>query len=241
MTHSDPQNSSRERLVEAAILCFAEKGFDGAGIREIAQRAHANSALVQYHFGGKTGLYAAALRHIFSRRPVRVSSPPEDPGQPGARAEAIRIVGAMILALLEEFMAASTGGELDRASLLLVTRELQAPRADMAVLLLEHMRPYTDILQGCMKILRPDLDWAAALDYTTSIFGQVVHLHNNLPLLRLLRGEPDYPGDLGAVARHITAFSLRGIGIPEAFPDSLRGDAERASRAGGPPSVIPGA
>jgi hypothetical protein len=92
----------------------------------------------------------------------------------------------------------------------------------MAVLLLEHMRPYTDILQGCMKILRPELDWTAALDYTTSIFGQVVHLHNNLPLLRLLRGEPDYPGDLGAVARHITAFSLRGIGIPEAFPGAQR-------------------
>jgi len=80
------------------------------------------------------------------------------------------------------------------------------------------MQPYTDILQGCLKILRPDLDWNAALDYTSSIFGQVLHLHNNLPLMRLMRNEPDYPRDLQAVARHITAFSLRGIGIPEAFP-----------------------
>ncbi len=218
MTPSDAPNSSRERLLEAAILCFAEKGFDGAGIREIARRARANSALVQYHFGGKTGLYAAALRHIFSCRPVRVAPPPADPRHPEARAEAIRTVGAMVEALLEELLAASTGGELDRASLLLVTRELQSPRADMAAQLLEHMRPYTDILQGCMRILRPDLDWLAALDYTSSIFGQVVHLHNNLPLMRLLRDEPDFPRDLKAVARHITAFSLRGIGIPEAFP-----------------------
>ena len=35
---------------------------------------------------------------------------------------------------------------------------------------------------------------------------------------RLLRNEPDFPRDLQAVARHITEFSLRGIGVPEAFP-----------------------
>jgi AcrR family transcriptional regulator len=218
MTNPDPENSSRTRLLEAAILCFAEKGFDATGIREIARKAQANSALVQYHFGGKTGLYAAALRHIFSCRPVKVPRPPDDPDQPDARAAAIRILGEMIEALLDEFMACTEGGDLDRASLLLVTRELQAPRADVAGLILEHMRPYTDIMQGCMKLLRPDLDWLAALDYTSSVFSQVVHLHNNLPLIRLIRDEPDYPQDLKAVARHITAFSLRGIGIPEAFP-----------------------
>ena len=65
MTNPDPGNSSRIRLVDAAILCFAEKGFDATGIREIAGRARANSALVQYHFGGKTGIYAEALRCIF--------------------------------------------------------------------------------------------------------------------------------------------------------------------------------
>jgi AcrR family transcriptional regulator len=218
MSPSDPESSTRTRLLEAAIVCFAEKGFDAAGIREIALKAKANSALVQYHFGGKNGLYAAALRHIFSARPLRVPPPPADAGLPEARAQAIRTVGEMIQALLEELMACSGGDELDRASLLLVTRELQAPRADLAPVLLEHMRPYTDILQGCLKILRPDLDWISALDYTSSIFGQVLHLHNNLPLMRLMRNEPDYPRDLQAVARHITAFSLRGIGIPEAFP-----------------------
>lgn len=218
MTPTDLEHTTRTRLLEAAILCFAEKGFDATGIREIALKAKANSALVQYHFGGKTGLYAAALRHIFSARPLPVPRPPDDPGEPEARPRAIRILGELIRSLLEELMACSTGGELDRASLLMVTRELQAPRADLAPLLLAHMQPYTDIMQGCLRVLRPDLDWITALDYSDSIFGQVLHLHTNLPLLRLIRKEPDYPRDLEAVARHITAFSLRGIGIPEAFP-----------------------
>jgi len=218
MSLSDPERPSRDRLLEAAILCFAEKGFDGTGIREIAARAKANSALVQYHFGGKDGLYAAALHHIFDRRPVRVPRPPARLDEPGARAAAIRILGELVETLLNEFMAASEGGELDQASLLLVTRELQSPRADVADLILEHLRPYNEILLGCVRILRPELDRLHALDYTSSVFGQVIHLVYNLPILRLIREEPDYPRDLGAVARHITAFSLRGMGVPEAFP-----------------------
>lgn len=218
MTTPDPERTSRDRLVEAAILCFAEKSFDATGIREIAARANANSALVQYHFGGKTGLYAAALAHIFSRRPVRVQSPPEHAGMPGARSAAIRILGELIAAMLNEFMACSEGSELDRASLLLVTRELQSPQGDMGALILEHLRPYTDTMMGCLAILRPDLDRNTAMDHADSVFGQVIHLVYNLPMMRLARGEPDYPRDLAAVARHITSFSLRGIGVPDAFP-----------------------
>jgi AcrR family transcriptional regulator len=218
MTNPDPGNSSRIRLVEAAILCFAEKGFDATGIREIAQKAQANSAMVQYHFGGKTGLYAAALRHIFSRRPVQVPSPPEDAGQPDARRRAIQALGDMIQSLLNELMACSEGSELDKASLVLVTRELQEPRESMAPLILEHLRPYTDHMRACLRILRPDLDRLSAMDYCSSIYGQVVHLQHHLALIRLLRDEPDFPRDLQVVARHITEFSLRGIGVPEAFP-----------------------
>ena len=218
MNHSEIEPSGRLRLLEAAILCFAEKGFDGTGIREIAARAKANSALVQYHFGGKTGLYAEALRHIFGRRPVVAAEPPASLEEPDARPRAIRALGGLIASMLQELMACSAGNELDRASLMLVTRELQAPRNDVAPLILEHMRPYHDHILACLKILRPDLGPDGALDIVDSIFGQLVHLHNNLQMIRLVRNDPEYPRDLPAVARHITDFSLRGIGIPEAFP-----------------------
>ena len=218
MAHADPETSSRTRLLEAAILCFAEKGFNATGIREIARKAKANSALVQYHFGGKAGLYAEALRHIFASRPVKVASPPEDAEEPGARTKAIQFLGDMIESILNQLMSCSEGSELDKASLVLVTRELQDPREAVAALILEHMRPFTDHMMACLKILRPDLDWLRAMDYSQSILGQVVHLHHHLALIRLTRNQPDYPQDLQAVARHITEFSLRGIGIPEANP-----------------------
>jgi len=218
MTHPDPENSSRTRLVEAAILCFAEKGFDATGIREIARRASANSALVQYHFGGKTGLYAAALNYIFTRHTLLVPRPPERADEPDARPRAMHILGEMLESMIQEFMAARSGGELDRACLRLVTREMQSPRAEMSALVMEHLRPYNEIIMGCVQVLRPDLDEWAVLDHTISIFSQVTHLIDHLPILRLFRRDPEYPRDLKALARHITAFSLRGLGISEAFP-----------------------
>ena len=210
--------SSRVRLIDVAILCFAEKGFDATSIREIAKRARVNSALVHYYFGCKTGLYVGALNHIFSCRPLKLASIPVSADQPGARLEAIQALGVVIENMLRELMTCSDGSALDKASLLLVTRELQNPREDVALLILEHMRPFHDNILGCLKILRPDLDRLTTMDYMCSIIGQVTHLHNHLTLIRMSRNEPNYPSDLAAVARHITEFSLRGIGIPEAFP-----------------------
>ncbi|BDU71384.1 TetR/AcrR family transcriptional regulator [Mesoterricola silvestris] len=218
MTQHDPETSSRTRLIEAAILCFAEKGFDATGIREIAQRAKANSALVQYHFGGKTGLYAEALRHIFRSRPEMAPPMPAGTGGPEDRRLAMATLGEIVEGLMDELLACADGTELDRASLLLVTRELQSPRQDVADLILEHLRPTMDRLLACIRVLRPDLETLQAHEYMNSILAQVVHLHNNLKLVRLIRKEPDYPQDFKAVARHITEFSLRGLAVPEAFP-----------------------
>lgn len=218
MNHSDTEHSSRIRLLEAAIICFSEKGYDATGIRDIALLAKANSALVQYHFGGKTGLYGEALKYIFNSHPHLVPPPPEDDGTPEARPRAIRSLGALVENLLDQFMACSEHFELDQAAHLLVTRELQSPRQEVVDLILEHLRPHMDHMMACIRILRPDLDRLEALDYLNSIYGQILQFHNNLKIIRLVRGQPDYPQDLQAVARHIVEFSLRGLAIPEAFP-----------------------
>lgn len=214
----DSPSSARTRLIEAAIFCFAEKGFDATGIREIAKRANANSALVQYHFAGKEGLYREALASIFQRRPARVAKPPADPTEPDARSRAIAGVGEMIESLVLELMSCNNGSPLDQASLFLVTRELQAPHPDAIPLILDHVRPYAEHMEACLRILRPDLSKELQLNLVMSIYGQVFHLHSSLAMIRIMRQDPDFPRDLQAIIRHFTEFSLRGIGIPEAFP-----------------------
>jgi AcrR family transcriptional regulator len=51
----------RQQLIAVARELFAEKGFDGASVEEIAHRAHVSKPVVYEHFGGKEGLYAVVV------------------------------------------------------------------------------------------------------------------------------------------------------------------------------------
>src|SRR5947209_20539236 len=53
---------TRDSLLEAAIAVFSAKGFEGGSVREITQAAKANQAAINYHFGGKEGLYREVLK-----------------------------------------------------------------------------------------------------------------------------------------------------------------------------------
>jgi AcrR family transcriptional regulator len=57
-----PSQATRSKIVRAAVLVFAEHGYDGASIRAIVARADVNQAAINYHFGNKEGLYRAVLK-----------------------------------------------------------------------------------------------------------------------------------------------------------------------------------
>jgi AcrR family transcriptional regulator len=59
---SRPADLTRDNLIEAAIAVFSTKGFEGGSVREITQAASANQAAINYHFGGKEGLYREVLK-----------------------------------------------------------------------------------------------------------------------------------------------------------------------------------
>jgi TetR/AcrR family transcriptional regulator, regulator of cefoperazone and chloramphenicol sensitivity len=52
---------SRQRLLHAAVQCFAEHGFAKTSTRAIATEAGVNIAAISYYFGDKAGLYRAAF------------------------------------------------------------------------------------------------------------------------------------------------------------------------------------
>ena len=54
---------TRAELLDAARAEFAERGYDGATVRVIADRAGVDPAMVNHWFGGKEALFTAALRH----------------------------------------------------------------------------------------------------------------------------------------------------------------------------------
>ena len=58
----------REQLLDVGRRLFAEKGFEGTSVEEIASRAEVSKPVVYEHFGGKEGLYAVVvdreIRHL---------------------------------------------------------------------------------------------------------------------------------------------------------------------------------
>ena len=61
----DPE--ARAKIAAAAEELFAERGFDGAAIRDIAKKAGVNGAMIHYYFGNKEGSYRAMLEGAGSR------------------------------------------------------------------------------------------------------------------------------------------------------------------------------
>ncbi|PZS39067.1 MAG: TetR family transcriptional regulator [Pseudonocardiales bacterium] len=53
--------NTRAALLDAARVEFIERGFDGTTVRAIAQRAGVDAAMVNHWFGGKDGLFLAAM------------------------------------------------------------------------------------------------------------------------------------------------------------------------------------
>lgn len=51
----------REQLLSVSRILFAEKGFDGTSVEEIAARAGVSKPVVYEHFGGKEGIYAVVV------------------------------------------------------------------------------------------------------------------------------------------------------------------------------------
>jgi AcrR family transcriptional regulator len=55
-------DATRAAILAAAKKHFARSGYDGAFLREIAAEAGADAALINRYFGGKEGLFQAALK-----------------------------------------------------------------------------------------------------------------------------------------------------------------------------------
>jgi AcrR family transcriptional regulator len=51
----------RNQLVQVGRAVFAEKGYEGTSVEEIAERAKISKPIVYEHFGGKEGLYAVIV------------------------------------------------------------------------------------------------------------------------------------------------------------------------------------
>ena len=60
------QKQTVSKIIDAAIPLFAMKGFAAVSVKELAEAADVNIALISYYFGGKENLYSVVLEKQFA-------------------------------------------------------------------------------------------------------------------------------------------------------------------------------
>jgi len=70
------RRETRTSILQAALELFAERGFEGASIRDIAARPGVIHGLIKYHFNNKDELWKAAVDFLFERAHLEMQPPP---------------------------------------------------------------------------------------------------------------------------------------------------------------------
>ncbi len=65
MNNESPKPAPRDRIFQTAVRLFAKHGFAGTGMRELANKADVNLAMINYFYGSKKGLLKEILDDFF--------------------------------------------------------------------------------------------------------------------------------------------------------------------------------
>jgi AcrR family transcriptional regulator len=71
-------NDKQVQIMEMAEILFAEKGFNGTSVRDIAEKAHVNLAMISYYFGSKDKLLESLFDYRGEHLKLKLESMVED-------------------------------------------------------------------------------------------------------------------------------------------------------------------
>ena len=70
---ADTNNATKKKILSAAKVVFLEKGFDGARMQEIANKAGINKSMLNYYFRYKENLFEAIFEEEFLKLVPKIS------------------------------------------------------------------------------------------------------------------------------------------------------------------------
>lgn len=194
---------SRDRILEASLVEFAENGYEGATTASVARRVGVTQPLIHYHFGSKEALWRAAVELAFGRMATVLQGVEEDV----LRAEphdAIRIMARRFVYFNARYP------EVAR----LIISESAVRSARLEWMVDKHLRPLIRQVEMMFQtgletgILKP-------LPIHSVIFaflGAVPHFFDAAPLIDLLWGfDPLSPEHVEAHAETLVEIFTSGL------------------------------
>ncbi len=195
---------TEKRLLEAAGEIFAKRGYRAATVRQICEKAGANLAAVNYHFGDKEGLYMAVLRSVPNAQAKKY---PPHLGPAEAKGE--QKLGAYIRSLLNRVFDDGRPGWHTK----ILSREIVEPTRAFDALVEETARPLHNELSSIVReLLGPGSTDESVHLCTLSIVSQCIYYHNARAVIVRLYPEHKYgAADIDRLVNHITEFSLSAL------------------------------
>ena len=197
--------ATRQHLLDAAGEVFAAAGFRAATVREICERAGANIAAVNYHFGDKERLYQAVLKETYQRALAKY------PADFGLRANAT--AEERLRAFVHSFLLRifSNGPSAQHGKLM--AHEMMEPTGALDAIVREDIQPMSSLLLGIVTdLLGPGATAETKRYCANSVVSQVLFYHHCRPVV--VRIFPDVKFDeagLAELAEHITQFSITAM------------------------------
>jgi AcrR family transcriptional regulator len=204
---------TRTALLQAALVCFADYGFDGTSMRMIAEKAGRPLSLLSHYFGNKEGLYLEVFRYIFETSAPQPANPALvlglDPRDPQG---AIRLLREQIHFMYQQAAPdAATAKPLQDHRARLWLQEFRTPRPSLHPIIQQHLSPVADLIRECIRVLRPELNAAQVAFLGATIMGQVAGHGTMSGLNRVLWGEHPPFGSHFQEAELLVDFCLDGL------------------------------
>jgi AcrR family transcriptional regulator len=201
---------AKARLLRSAEALFSSKGFKEVSVREIAEHAGVNSALISYYFGRKQALFdevfhlhAASLSQECLRQLNAIT-------QNGRNPSLEEILKAWLLPWLQ------LGSNQSASAIhLRITANLSQERWEFSKEIFNsapHVhRAFIQALHSCLPHLSKEtLMWRLHFVMGALIFGI-----RQPAVLRALSGGSCNPDDLDAAFIQILPYAVAGLGAPE--------------------------
>lgn len=200
----DRDRETRNRLLLAAARLFAERGFGKVTVRDICRKARANVAAVNYHFGGKLGLYHEVLQAA-----IRTMQSTTDAAR---RAGENQPADGQLRAYVHVFLQRVAGSGRDAWIHQLMMREMSDPTPALDLVVDQVIRPRMAYLCGIIaELLCCPIEDERVARCALSVHTQCLALMANPVAARMSPAFRATAHTLDTMADHITRFSLAGI------------------------------
>ncbi|MER5460321.1 TetR/AcrR family transcriptional regulator [Streptomyces sp. NPDC002668] len=108
----DRSRATRQRLLEAAVSCLAERGWAGSTVSVVAERAGVSRGAAQHHFPTREDLFTAAVEYVAEERSQALRALPTQDRTAVVAALVDLYTGPLFRAALQLWVAASNEEQL---------------------------------------------------------------------------------------------------------------------------------